>query len=292
MTRTLLRSWKIPAAGSTDSKEDRGRVLVVGGDREIPGAVLLSGLAALRAGAGKLQIATCQSAAIHLGVAIPEARVLGLAETEAGAIKSTNSARLIDVINESDATLIGPGMMDEAETSTLLGQLLPMLKESALVLDAGAISALGRNSEVLAASSIRGVLTPHAGEMAALTGASIDEVEQDPVGIAENTARTLDVVIALKGAETHIISPEGEHFRYKSGDVGLATSGSGDTLAGIIAGLVARGALPLQAAVWGVFLHGEAGNQLAKKSGRVGYLARELLWEIPPLLNSLTDSWD
>ncbi len=292
VTRKLLRSWKIPAADSGDSKEDRGRVLVVGGDKEVPGAALLAGLAALRAGAGKLQVATCQSAAIQLGVAIPEARVFGLAETDAGSIKGGNSARLTDVINHSQATLIGPGMMDERETSILLSQLLPTLEESTVVLDAGAVSSLTGNSDLLATSSIRGIITPHAGEMAALTGASIDEVEQNPLRIAENVARTLGVIVVLKGPETHIVSPEGECYRYKSGDVGLATSGSGDILAGTITGLAARGASPLQAAVWGVFLHGEAGNELAKNSGRVGYLARELLSQIPPLLNRLSGSSD
>jgi NAD(P)H-hydrate repair Nnr-like enzyme with NAD(P)H-hydrate dehydratase domain len=102
----------------------------------------------------------------------------------------------------------------------------------------------------------------------------------------------MNVVVVLKGPETHIASPVGDHFIYRSGDVGLATSGSGDILAGVITGLAARSGDPLQSAAWGVFLHGEAGNALAKKSGRVGYLARELLDEIPPILNSLSGASD
>ena len=91
----------------------------------------------------------------------------------------------------------------------------------------------------------------------------------------------MNAIVALKGGETYIATPEGELFRYDSGDVGLATSGSGDTLAGVIAGLVARGSSPLEATLWAVFLHGSAGNRLARRIGRVGYLARELLDEIP-----------
>jgi ADP-dependent NAD(P)H-hydrate dehydratase len=92
-------------------------------------------------------------------------------------------------------------------------------------------------------------------------------------------------VIVLKGGNTYIAAPDGALYQYTSGNVGLATSGSGDTLAGVVAGLAARGTPPVQAAGWGVYLHGEAGNQLAKRMGRLGYLARELLDEIPPLMN-------
>ena len=97
----------------------------------------------------------------------------------------------------------------------------------------------------------------------------------------------MNAVIALKGAETFIATPNGDLFCYDKGDVGLATSGSGDTLAGVVAGLVGRGTPALNATMWAVFLHGEAGNRLANKIGRVGYLARELLDEIPQVVNAL-----
>lgn len=290
VTSALLRSWEIPPVESTDSKEDRGRVLVIGGDRETPGAVLLAGLASLRAGAGKLQVATCASAAVQLGVAIPEARAIGLEETDNGAIRGDNAARIAAVMNRSHATAVGPGMMDDDQTFVLLEQLLSVETESVVVLDAGALSSLAGNSALLATSAVRAIVTPHAGEMATLTGADIKEVQRDSFAVADKAARTLGAVVVLKGPETHIVCPDGEYYRYRSGDVGLATSGSGDILAGTITGLAARGATPLQAAVWGVFLHGEAGNALVKKSGRVGYLARELLPEIPRLLNRLSDS--
>jgi NAD(P)H-hydrate repair Nnr-like enzyme with NAD(P)H-hydrate dehydratase domain len=94
--------------------------------------------------------------------------------------------------------------------------------------------------------------------------------------------------VILKGAVTHIAAPSGETYRNsQAGNVGLATSGSGDALAGIIAGLAARGADPLQAAVWGVYLHGSAGDRLARRGGPLGYLPRELLAEVPALLAEL-----
>lgn len=292
VTRKLLKSWTIEAPDSNDSKEERGTVLVVGGEREIPGAVLLSGLACLRAGAGKLQIATCESAATHIGVAIPEARVIGLEETGTGAIRASEAAKILETVRDSQAILVGPGMMDEKESASLLEKLLPSTDKCIVVLDAGALTGLGGNGALLPSAGITGIITPHAGEMAALLGIDIELVQDDPAKHANQVAESLNVVVVLKGPETHITSPDGDHFVYRSGDVGLATSGSGDILAGVIAGLAARSGNPVQSAVWGVFLHGEAGNAIAKKSGRVGYLARELLDEIPPILNSLSDASD
>jgi NAD(P)H-hydrate repair Nnr-like enzyme with NAD(P)H-hydrate dehydratase domain len=124
--------------------------------------------------------------------------------------------------------------------------------------------------------------------MAAILGARLEAVLANATRCATEVARGLGATVVLKGAETQIVSPAGEQFVYRGGDVGLATSGSGDILAGIIAGLAARTSDPLQAAVWGVFVHGEAGNALAKKSGRVGYLARELLSQLPSILNRLS----
>ena len=132
----------------------------------------------------------------------------------------------------------------------------------------------------------RAVITPHRAEMASILGAEPEEISELAPYIALHASATFNAVIALKGATTFIATPDGDLFRYECGDVGLATSGSGDTLAGIVAGLLARGADPVHAALWAVWLHGEAGNKLAKRIGRIGYLARELLDEIPPLMRS------
>jgi NAD(P)H-hydrate repair Nnr-like enzyme with NAD(P)H-hydrate dehydratase domain len=132
------------------------------------------------------------------------------------------------------------------------------------------------------------ILTPHAGEMAGLLGIEKTAVLADPVGTARRAAEHFRAVVALKGSQTVIATPGGEVWRNRSGNVGLATSGSGDTLSGIIAGLVARGAAPAQATIWGVHLHGSAGDRLAKRVGPLGYLARELLAEIPALMAELS----
>jgi len=115
-----------------------------------------------------------------------------------------------------------------------------------------------------------------------------EEVAHDPAATARRAAAELRAVVALKGAETYIATPDGTAYCYRSENIGLATSGSGDTLSVVIAGLAARGAEPAQAAAWGVYLHGAAGARLSERVGQVGFLARELLAEIPPLMAQLS----
>jgi NAD(P)H-hydrate repair Nnr-like enzyme with NAD(P)H-hydrate dehydratase domain len=120
--------------------------------------------------------------------------------------------------------------------------------------------------------------------MARLLGVPKDEVQADPLGAARRAAGALGAVVAMKGGCTFIVDPEGAAWSCDLGQVGLATSGSGDTLAGLIAGLVARGATPAEGTIWGVFLHAEAGGRLARTRGPVGFLARELLAEVPSIM--------
>ena len=121
--------------------------------------------------------------------------------------------------------------------------------------------------------------------MTTLLGLDRDAVLAAPERSAVDTAARFGAVIALKGGSTVVAAPDGTTFRYAGGGIGLATSGSGDTLAGIVGGLLARGAEPLTATIWGVFLHGEAGKRLAATRGRIGFLARELLAEVPRVMH-------
>ncbi len=262
-------------------------MLVVGGAVEMPGAVILAATAALRAGAGKLQIATCRSIAPSVALAIPEARVFALPETKAGAIAASAAEKIIEYANHVQAVLIGPGMIGESVIKQLLKSILPELEKPTLVLDAEALSCVKEDEQCLFGLEGNVILTPHAGEMAMMLGMDKEEVTRDPLAIARRAARTMRAVIALKGRETFIVAPDGKAYCNRTGNVGLATSGSGDTLSGIITGLAARGAEPLQAAAWGVHLHGRAGDRLAQRMGRLGFLARELLAEVPALMSEL-----
>ena len=305
VTAELLRGMPLPQPDGDGDKETRGRVLVVAGSVPVPGGALLAGIGALRAGAGKLQIATAASVAPHLGLALPEALVAGLPETAEGGIAADSGKALAERASRCDTVLIGPGMMDEAAVAALTADLLTRLdpardpaRDPALrpaggglrfVLDAGALAGLRRGPGPVQRHAGHVVITPHAGEMAGLLGCARDRVEADPLAAAREVAAHLQVVVALKGSCTRIVTPEGRAWAYRGGTVGLATSGSGDTLAGIVAGLLARGASPEQAAIWGVCLHGEAGNRLSRRIGPLGFLARELLAEIPAAMAALAE---
>lgn len=285
LTAELLRTLPLPRP-EEGSKDGRGSVLVVAGSVEVPGAALLSGLAALRSGAGKLQIATAKSAALHLALAIPEAMVIGLAETPDGGIdRAAAEKRLESVAERADAVLIGPGMTQGRATTSLTLSLCRDASSS-FVIDAAALCELQEEADAVRSCRGRLVITPHAGEMAQLLGRSRDEIEADPLAAAHAAAELLRAVVVMKGAESHVVDPDGRSWLFRGGTVGLATSGSGDVLAGIVAGLLARGADPVEAALWGVYLHGEAGRLLACETGPLGFLARELAPKIPAILKA------
>jgi ADP-dependent NAD(P)H-hydrate dehydratase len=267
-----LRRWPLPPLDDSADKEARGRVVVIAGSREVPGAALLAATSALRVGAGKLVIATVASAATAIAIAMPEARVIAVPETRAGGMDPEGVRQLEDVVQSACAVLVGPGMMDGPATIDLIAALAPWLHGRAAVLDACAMDVVGR----LGRFQEPVLLTPHAGEMAHLTGGDKEAIQDDSVQVAHEFAQRWNAVVALKGAQTVIASPGGRGWLHDGGNAGLATSGSGDTLAGAIAGLAARGATLEQACAWGVVLHARAGEQLAARLGPVGYLAREI----------------
>jgi hydroxyethylthiazole kinase-like uncharacterized protein yjeF len=161
--------------------------------------------------------------------------------------------------------------------------LLDNKDEAVIVVDAGALPRIAELGHSLRKRRGRVIITPHAGEMANLLKVDKDAVEADPTAAALRLTKDLGLIVIMKGSKTVITAPNGI-WRYEGGGVGLATSGSGDVLAGIVAGLAARGTEPATAAIWGVFLHGEAGLQLAKKVGPIGFLAREIPDLIPKLM--------
>lgn len=277
-----LAKWRIPDHGSEADKETRGHVLVIAGSEEVPGAALLAAVAALRSGAGKLTVGAPRSVAMGLALAIPEARVIPLDQDPTGALRASAALRLKPLEAMVDAVVLGPGMLDERRSMAFVHDVLPLFTASTIVLDAVAMSVVRSNSFGAFTQPI--ILTPHAGEMAHLTCAPKDRISANSHACAADAARRWNAVIALKGASTHIATPAGQTWCFSGGISGLATSGSGDTLAGVIGGLAARGMPPLAACAWGVVLHARAGAALARKHGPVGFLARELAGEIPRLL--------
>jgi ADP-dependent NAD(P)H-hydrate dehydratase len=285
---THLRTWMLPEPDSAGDKDARGSVLVIGGTAELPGALILAGTAALRAGAGKLKMGTGRSIAVPVGVAVPVAFVFGLRDHNESEIEPAEASKVAKQAAAARALLIGPGFIDSATTNEFVVSILAQLDHPTLVLDAGGLHCLRDNPDILHSFEGNVVLTPHIGEMANLTHLDKEEVAADPLTVARRFAKRWRAVVALKGSETYVVTPEDEVYCWRSGGVGLATSGSGDTLAGLVVGLLARGATAAQAAVWGVYLHGEAGNVLTERVGPIGFLARELLAEVPHLMASFS----
>jgi hydroxyethylthiazole kinase-like uncharacterized protein yjeF len=291
ITARLLRDWPLPMPAANADKDVRGCVLIIAGSKEMPGAVLLAATAALRAGAGKLVIATASSIAPQIGVAVPEARVIGLAETANGGLVADDADSLHKACQQASAILIGPGMQDEPSCCHLVRALLPHCADKPLILDAAGMSIASRDADCGPDGPFRFstpvLLTPHAGELASLTGADKSDIQTQPEAAARLAAQRWQATVVLKGSLTVIADADTQQWRHEGGNTGLAISGSGDVLAGIITGLAARGATLEQAAAWGVALHAMAGEQLSLKHGPLGYLAREISTEIPALLRSL-----
>jgi ADP-dependent NAD(P)H-hydrate dehydratase len=256
-------------------------VLVVGGAARTPGAAQLTGLAALRVGAGHLTLAVADSVAVALAVATPEAGIIGLAQTAEGSVRGDDLSAISDPLGESDVVVIGPGLDDPDHTEKLLREAIPALgPETWLILDAYALGVLPKLSDVAGAVGGRLILTPNSEEASRLLGRDLDRTETD---VPEIAAR-YQAVVTSKGI---IADPGGGVWRIGSGHGGLATSGSGDVLAGAVAGLLARGADPSQAACWASHVHAAAGDRLAVSVGAMGFLARELLDELPRVLVEL-----
>ena len=281
----VLRDWPLSQPEEGD-KEERGRVVIVAGCAEIPGAGVLAAIAALRAGAGKVTIATPASIADRMAFAVPESRVIALEETADGCIAASAAHALEDLADKADALLVGPGLAYGNATEALTLALLSIFKHTRIVLDAAAMDVAMHSRGLRFSAPV--LLTPHAGEMAKLTGLDKDAIVANPRSTALDASKRWYAFVALKNAITHIAAPDGRLWCHDGGNSGLATSGSGDVLAGIIAGLVARGADLEQAAAWGVALHARAGERLAGRVGPLGYLARELPAEVPAIMAALT----
>jgi ADP-dependent NAD(P)H-hydrate dehydratase len=281
VTPQVLRGWRLPEP--TGGKESRGSILVVGGSTETLGAVTLAAEAALRSGAGKLQVVVPSKVAPHVSIALPEALVRGVPSTEAGAIRADSVELFLDLAERASAVLIGPGMADKEETQGLVETLLPAL-EGPVALDALGLAAVTADPGCLHHLAGRVVLTPNPTELAISLHLDPDEVDDDPSGAARRLAEQAHATVGLGGATSWVAAADGRLWEDESGGAGLGVSGSGDVRAGVVAGLLARGAEPDQAAVWASYLHGRAGERLAATVGRLGFLARELPAQIPRVL--------
>ena len=304
VTPSLLREWPLPAPG--EDKYSRGSVLVIGGARATPGAALLAGTAALRAGAGKLTLAVAESVAMQVAVALPECGAMGLPETAEGSVTGEGLDRISTYLDRADAILVGPGLDDPELAEELLRALLEREAGSrgagsggegsgegnagggpAVVLDAFALGGLLKLRDQLEPWKGRLILTPNPKEAAILLEREVDDLAADVAEIADKFQAVVSCQGLIARPSGGDAPEESELWQMTTGYGGLGTSGSGDVLAGAIAGLRARGTTGAQAACWGTHLHAAAADRLASRLGPLGFLARELADELPALMLEL-----
>jgi hydroxyethylthiazole kinase-like uncharacterized protein yjeF len=211
-----------------------------------------------------------------------EAFLIPLAEADDGSCAKGSVEQVSKEAANADAVVAGPGLMESQVNSVIASAMLEF--GNPIAFDAAMLHALSDIAADCRSARTQPVLLPHSGEMASLIGSTEEEIERDRLGAARKAAEHYGAVVLAKGAVSHVASPDGRAWTYRGGARGLGVAGSGDVLAGIVGGLLARGADPVTALLWSVLLHGEAGEALSSKVGPVGFLAREIPDEIPALL--------
>ena len=264
-----------PAASEAAHKGSFGHVLVVAGGPGKSGAARLCAEAALRGGAGLVTLVIAKDLALDsLAELRPEVMIERVPGTPDGRLSTESLGAVLQLCASRDVLAVGPGIGTEQTTCDLIGRLFSSVDLPA-VFDADALNCLAQNPPSRGSSAAR-IITPHPGESARLL-LQLDAARPvDRVDEARLLARSFDCVAVLKGAGTVIADPTGRNAINPTGNVGMATAGSGDVLTGVIAGLLARGAEPFAAACGGVFWHGHAGDLVANRLGPFALLAGDL----------------
>ena len=279
ITPALLRDWALPVP--TGGKEHRGTVLVVGGSRFTPGAVLLAGVAALRAGAGVLQLAAAESTATALSIQVPEALVVGLPETRDGAVRGRPGHLLADLVAEADVVAVGPGLQGHRRHPGAAG---PGAGRGRPGDGAGARRVRPRRAQPRPGPAgrlgpCRWCSPPTSPRPATCSTADLgDDLDAEAAEVAAPLRRGGLPVRACRRLRT------GGAGGRRAATPGSAPPAAATCRAGLLAGLISRGAEPAQAACWAAFAHAVSGQRLVPRYGRIGFLARELLDEIPHTL--------
>jgi len=262
-------------------KGTRGRVLAIAGSLGMVGAAVLAARAALRAGCGTVRLLTPATIQAQAASHLIEVMVQPVPDNLEGVFAGELAAReILALAAAADAVVLGPGLSREKDAATCTRTVLEQILVPT-VLDADGIVAFAGRAGDLRRVSAPLVLTPHPGELALLLGLSTGQVQADRRGTLRQAVELTGATVVLKGAHTLIGAPGGAVWVNPTGNRGMGTGGSGDVLAGTIAGLLAQGMKPPEAAAAGVYLHGLAGDRAAARLGPDGLLAGDLTDELP-----------
>ena len=269
------QSWTPPAIHA--HKGTQGHLLLIGGSRNMAGAVALAGKASLKSGAGLCTLFTPESCRVVALSTAPELMCVATASTSAPWLHPEALDLLEAFLAGKQAVALGPGMGTHPETAEFMEGLLPRIQVP-LVLDADGLNLLSRHPDWWNMLPDSTILTPHPGEMKRLTG--LDNVSERRLEIAERLAQDRNVIVVLKGAGSIVALPDGTSYVNTSGNPGMATAGSGDVLTGMIGAILARGVEPGIAAALGVYLHGKAGDVAATSQGVSSLIATDIIRHI------------
>ncbi len=276
----------LPDRPSDAHKGTFGTVLVLAGSLGFTGAAYLASTAAARTGAGLVRLLVANSIYPILAAKCTEVMATPVQEVAPGAVGHAAYDSVLRQMTAAEAGVIGPGLGRDRSTWRLVIDLVHHVT-CPLVIDADALNALADAPRSKTKLGKNRVLTPHPGEMARITGKTVEAIAADRAGAARKAAKEWGAVIVLKGARTVVAHPDGRISEDPHEVPALATGGTGDVLSGIIGGLIAQGSEPYAAAVTGVYIHAAAGRRLAHRLGDSGVLASDLLLEIPAVMNVL-----
>lgn len=269
----------LPHRPDYSNKGSFGKVLVIAGSTTMSGAAYFSAKAAYRTGAGLVRIYTPESNRAILLSQLPEA-LLSCYQPEQIAFAELKAA-----LNWATVIVFGPGMSTHSPTLTLLTTVLAQAN-CPLIIDADGLNVLADNNlALLKTASHPIIITPHLGEMARLTKQPLSNISHHLLDVACQFAQRHQVICALKDARTVVAQPDGHCYINQYGNNGMATGGSGDVLTGIIAGLIAQGMPPEQAAPVSVYLHSLAGDVAANRDNRYSVMAEDIISGLVALLS-------
>lgn len=275
----MVRRW-LPRRQPSAHKGDAGRVLIIAGSIRMSGAAVLVAQAALRTGSGLVYLAVPASVQPLVVRKLTEVITIPVRETAARTIALSALRELRAWLPNVDAVVVGPGLATHPQTIRFVRRLLQTVQVPT-VADADALNACAGATQRFTRCRAPLIVTPHPGEMSRLTGLSTAAIQRDREGIATRYARAWRAVVVLKGHRTVVAAPDGRVFVNTTGNPGLATAGTGDVLTGMIASLLGQGLPPERAAVTAAYLHGLAGDLIARRIGRIGLIASDVLATIP-----------
>lgn len=262
-------SLPLPARKRNSHKGDYGHVLVIGGGEGMPGAAGLAAIAAMRAGAGLVTIATWPEHVQSLVPLVPEAIIYGV----------KTAKELAPLLEKATVCMIGPGLGESQWAKQLF--LAAITSQLPMIIDASALRLLAEHPQV----DDNWILTPHPGEAGHLLSCTTAAIQADRYKAVADIQQQYGGVVVLKGNGTLLQTADRTTFVCPIGNPGMASAGMGDVLSGIIAGLCAQGFTLSEAAKLGVWLHATAGDQIAAKKGPIGLLARDVIDILPTILN-------